>query len=93
MTEEGPGIVWENPPPRARTSPPWMKLLRPLKKHPGRWARVWEARDAKQASSIASRLRRGRTKRPAGMEFVHSDRYVYARYLGEGTTPTDASRE
>lgn len=86
------GIVWEEPSPDGRHYRKYQmdERLKPLREHPGRWARIMTVPSG-SASSITSRIIGGRYEiaQPAGsFEAVsrrtgdRQVRAVYARYVG-----------
>lgn len=93
MKEESLEIVFESPKsPRAgRMSSLWTKRLEPLTARPDEWARVLEVDTKQKAYAIASDLKRGVLRVPAGKwEFAGRQAedgvkgFVYARFLGNG---------
>lgn len=95
-------IRWEQPPPRTRASGrlDWQPVAEELRRHPGRWALVWECsrRDAdeRRARGLSSGITTATLTafRPAGSfnsstRMSDSDVKVYAVYLGDEPAESD----
>lgn len=75
---------WKDPPPPGSgMRGVWMEILRPLTKHPGRWARIHVADEPELAQHTVSNLNRRLVQIPypdASWEFVARGCEVYGRF-------------
>lgn len=89
MSERKPVVIWEDPPPSARTRPhPFEPELLALRERPGEWGRIATRADKAQAYRIAHGIRTSkRVQRLGRFDAIaryleDGDHGVWARYLG-----------
>lgn len=85
------GIVWRDPPAPPRTRINWRQVARALRSRPGLWALVNTSPTENAASRQSSYLRCGAViamTPPKDYEVTSRGRDVYARFVGDDSTPT-----
>jgi len=68
-------MIWDNPPDKGKRTSKWSQVADSLRANPGKWAKLKDAKVARNAHGLAGRLR---TK-------FGTDYEVIARSTGEGT--------
>lgn len=95
LTWEEPPEAERNPSGGAQVSEEWKAVAELLAQNPQQWARIAQAEKFPQASALAHRINKGRSRafEPAGAYEAEARRdgngggFVWARYLGEHTDP------